>query len=154
MSRLDLIVIGAGSAGISAAHAARRSGAKVAIVESDRLGGECPNYDCNPSKTLLRSARIYSYLKRAGEFGLNVGGISFDWKKIAARRDHIIELITQGGKRYEEQFARAGIALVRGVARFVSEHTVEVGGRRLTAAGLCWPRDLAQRSPWWRSWTG
>ncbi len=102
-------------------------------MEGDRLGGECPNYACNPSKTLLRSARIYSYLKRAGEFGLSVGEVSFDWKKIATRRDHIIELITQNGKRYEEEFARAGIALVRGPARFVSEHTVEVDGRGLTA---------------------
>ena len=73
--RFDLIVIGSGSAGGSAAARARECGRSVAVVERDRPGGDCPNYACVPTKALLRSAKVYSLLKRAGEFGLRPDGV-------------------------------------------------------------------------------
>lgn len=133
MKHFDLIVIGSGSAGSTAAHVARRSDAAVGVVEKDRLGGECPHYACVPTKAMLRSAKIYSYLKRADEFGLRAEGIGFDWEQVAARRDWIINEITGEERRYEREFSQAGIDLIRGTARFTSEHTIDVDGQRFTA---------------------
>lgn len=82
---------------------------------------------------MLRSAKIYSYLKRAAEFGLRAEGIGFDWEKIATRRDWIIDEITQEEQRYERAFSQAGIPLFRGTARFASEYVVDADGEKLTA---------------------
>lgn len=133
MRHLDLIVIGTGSAGSSAAQAARRAGARVAVVERDRLGGECPHYACIPTKAMLRCARVYRMVKRAGEFGVRVADIGFDWSVVAARRDRMVDLVTGEERRYAMAFEQAGIAVVRGTARFVAEHTLDVDGERLAA---------------------
>ena len=66
-ARFDLVVVGSGSAGEAAARVARESGRSVAVVEKDKLGGDCANYACVPSKALLRSARVYAQLKKARE---------------------------------------------------------------------------------------
>src|SRR5919201_3205413 len=88
--RFDLIVIGGGSAGGSAASRARSGGHSVAVVEKDKVGGDCPNYACVPTKALLRSAKVYALLKRAAEFGLRPGPVGFDWAEVIARKERII----------------------------------------------------------------
>src|SRR5438876_11939456 len=88
--RFDLIVIGSGSAGSSAAARARAQGHSVAIVEKDKVGGDCPNYACVPSKALLHSAKVYALLKRAGEFGLRTASIDFDWSAVMARQQRAV----------------------------------------------------------------
>ena len=87
--KFDLIIIGSGSAGEGAIDEAHRSGHSIAIVEKDKVGGDCPNYACVPTKALLRSAKIYSLLKRADEFGLSPGAIEFDWSRVMARKEQI-----------------------------------------------------------------
>src|SRR5689334_21261522 len=88
--RLDLVVIGGGSAGASAASRAHAGGHSVAVVEKDKVGGDCPNYACVPTKALLRSAKVYALLKRGDEFGLRPGTVDFDWALVMARKDEIV----------------------------------------------------------------
>src|SRR5438876_2776311 len=127
--RFDLIVIGSGSAGSSAAARARAQGHSVAIVEKDKVGGDCPNYACVPTKALLRSAKVYALLKRGGEFGLRPGTVDFNWDRVMARKEQIVR--QTGTATAEERYRNEGIALLRGVASFEDEHHLRVNGELL-----------------------
>lgn len=134
-SSFDVIVIGSGAAGFSAAEAARAQGATVCVVEKDALGGDCPNWACVPSKALLRAAAAYRAAREAQTFGVTAGGVTFDWKKVAAYRRAAVETITGGGEgeRYLLTARRLGIDVVRGAAAFEDAHTIAVNGGRLQA---------------------
>lgn len=127
----DLVVIGSGSAGDSAAWIARSYGQTVAVIEKDKVGGDCPNYACVPTKALLRSAKVYSLMKRAESFGLHAEAISFDWEKIVAREEWIIR--HTGSAQAEKTYQKNGIALFRGTASFEDAHHVRVNGQVLSA---------------------
>jgi pyruvate/2-oxoglutarate dehydrogenase complex dihydrolipoamide dehydrogenase (E3) component len=129
--RFDLVVIGSGSAGGSAASRARAGGHSVAIIETDQAGGDCPNYACVPTKALLRSAKVYSLLRRGDEFGLRPGAVDFDWAQVMARKDEIVR--QTGVATAEESYRKKGIALLRGVASFEDEHHLWVNGQLLRA---------------------
>lgn len=118
----DLIAIGSGSAGGSAAFVAKRANMKVAVVEEfkDKLGGHCPNYACVPTKAMLKAANIYKMAARGAEFGIEMDNLRFDFKKIAAFRQSVVDQLT--GPRIERNLASAGIDLLWGRAEFVSEH--------------------------------
>lgn len=134
MMSLDLIVIGSGSAGLSAAEAAREAGAKtIAIVESaKRLGGECPNWGCVPTKALLRSIEVLMLAKRAPEFGLKIQKISFDLLRMMRRKQQIVDQLT-GHKRLDHFLKKLNITLIRGEARFLNGKEIAVDGKRYTA---------------------
>src|ERR671935_1768743 len=112
----DLVVIGSGAAGGAAADAARAQGRSVAVIGKDKVGGDCPNYACVPTKALLRSAKVYALLKRGDEFGLRPGTVDFDWARVMARKDEIVR--QTGAATAEESYRKEGIALLRGVASF------------------------------------
>jgi len=125
--QFDLIVIGSGSAGEGAIDQAHRFKHSIAIVEKDKVGGDCPNYACMPTKALLRSAKIYSLLKRADAFGLSPRVIGFDWLRVMARKEQIIR--STGGAATERRYRQEGIALFKGTASFEDEHHIRVGGQ-------------------------
>src|SRR5437588_1963562 len=78
--RYNLVVIGAGTAGLVTAAGAAGLGAKVALVERHRMGGDCLNVGCVPSKALIRAARVAAQVRRAGEFGVRIpSGVSVDF---------------------------------------------------------------------------
>src|SRR5438094_5109902 len=77
--RYNLVVLGAGTAGLVCAAGAAGLGAKVALVERELMGGDCLNVGCVPSKALLRSARVAALARRAGEFGVGVPGVAVDF---------------------------------------------------------------------------
>src|SRR4051812_9021599 len=85
MHPYDLVVIGAGTAGLVSAAAAAELGARVALVERDRMGGECLNTGCVPSKALLASARAASDARHAGRFGVRTGPVSVDFPAVMRR---------------------------------------------------------------------
>src|SRR5512135_2158996 len=114
--QFDLIVIGSGSAGEGAIDQAHRSKHSIAIVEKDKLGGDCPNYACVPTKALLRSAKIYALLKHADEFGLSPGAIEFDWLRVLARKERIIRRTDAAGTK--QRYRQAGMAFIEGTAVF------------------------------------
>jgi pyruvate/2-oxoglutarate dehydrogenase complex dihydrolipoamide dehydrogenase (E3) component len=131
MSSYDLIVIGAGAAGLAGARAARRAGRRVAIVEKARPGGDCTHFGCVPSKTLLDIAHRVAAARAAEQWGLEPVG-DVDFGKAMRHVHDVIEQIEQDES--PEQLASEGIDLIDGWARFTSSGTLDVSGRTLTAS--------------------
>lgn len=92
----DLVVLGGGIGGYSAAIRAAQLGKSVAIVERDKLGGTCLHRGCIPSKALIRSAEVYATMKRADDFGVVAGPVSFDLAKAQSRKKTIVEQLYKG----------------------------------------------------------
>lgn len=129
----DVIVIGGGSAGFSAAEVAARSGARVCLIEKDILGGECPNWACVPTKALLRCAKLYHEVKNdARNFGIHAPTVSFRFKDIMARKDAVVDTISGKRMKMEKIATELGITVVKGVAKFTDAHSVRVGKKKLS----------------------
>lgn len=127
----DLIILGSGAGGGVTAHIAARQGKKVAIIEDDAVGGECPNFGCVPTKALLQAAEYYRSAQKAKRFGIRVSTLNFNyatvkkWKDEAVARTGVIE----GDRAY----AAEGIAVIKSHAHFISPNEVSTGQRRLSA---------------------
>jgi glutathione reductase (NADPH) len=129
----DLISIGGGSGGLACAQQAARHGARAAVIESGALGGTCVNVGCVPKKVMWNAASIALSLADASDYGFGVTVGGSDWGALKRRRDaYIVRL----NGIYERNLAAKGVALVRGSARFVDAHTVEVNGVRMKAAHI------------------
>ncbi len=130
MKEYDICVIGAGSAGLVAASAANRSGARTALIERDLFGGECLHSGCIPSKTFLHSANLYYTMKNAGQYGLPVCHAGTpDLGKVMGHVRSVIDSITQ----YEnaEAYQKLGIDVYIGKNHFVSKNILSVNGNEL-----------------------
>lgn len=127
--RYQLVVLGAGPAGLVAAAGAAALGARVALVERDLMGGDCLNVGCVPSKTLLRAARAVAEVRRAREFGITVGEPEIDFAAVMERVRSVRARISPHDSA--ERFRRLGVDVFLGEGRFVNEATVEVNGARL-----------------------
>lgn len=129
----DLIVVGAGAAGSTAAETALKMGATVALIERDKLGGTCLNYGCDPTKTLLYTARLLHDAQGSGKYGLRIREAEADWRAVTAHVREVIREIRGGTPEEALQALQSkGIDVLMGEARFVSPHDVEVGDRTLT----------------------
>jgi len=129
--QFDFVVIGGGSGGLAAAQRAAEYGAKVAIVESGRLGGTCVNVGCVPKKVMWNAAEIADGLEDAAEYGFRLGAAEpHDWPLLKSKRDAYVERLNG---IYAGNLAKRHIEVVHGRASFVDGRTVEVAGRRLTA---------------------
>jgi pyruvate/2-oxoglutarate dehydrogenase complex dihydrolipoamide dehydrogenase (E3) component len=129
--RYNLVVIGAGTAGLVSAAGAAGLGAKVALIERHLLGGDCLNYGCVPSKALLRCARAVHDVRNAAEYGVRMAGdVDVDFGHAMAR----LRRLRAGIAPHDSaaRFAGLGIDVFLGEARFVAADAVEVGGQRLT----------------------
>ncbi len=130
----DLIVVGAGSAGLMAAEFAAALGLSVGLVEKSRIGGDCTWTGCIPSKALLKVGKIAHNAKTASDYGINVGAAETDMVQV---RDYLRRAISQV---YEgetpEKLAEKGIQVIFGEARFLDPHTVNVGDHTLTGKRL------------------
>ena len=131
MAEYDLVAIGGGTAGLVTAAGGAGLGARVALVERDRLGGECLWTGCVPSKALLACARAAADARRAGRFGVRTGEVSADL--MAALR-----WVREAQRRIEphdspDRFRGLGVEVVHGEGRFADERTVLVDGRTLRA---------------------
>ncbi|HXP65134.1 MAG TPA: glutathione-disulfide reductase, partial [Steroidobacteraceae bacterium] len=105
-------------------------GAKTAVIEPHRLGGTCVNVGCVPKKVMWNAASVALSLKDAADYGFDVRVGQNDWAELKRKRDaYVLRL----NGIYERNLAAKGVELVRGAARFVDAHTVEVAGRRLAA---------------------
>lgn len=135
--KFDVIVIGAGSAGFSAAEAAHARGAKVCIIEQDKWGGECPNYACVPTKALLKSAKLYyQTANHLSDYGVHATSVRFNFKEIMKRKEAVVNAITAGGTRVGTLAKEMGMTAVKGSARFDSDHVVSVGNRRFEGKSI------------------
>lgn len=128
----DLIIIGGGVGGLVTASVAGQLGLKVTLVEkTPRLGGDCLHCGCVPSKTLIRSAKVASLMRRGEAFGLPGYRPAVDLARVTERVQRVIdELETHDDP---ERFRELGVEVLFGEARFVNPHEIEVKGERLQA---------------------
>src|SRR3990167_11316736 len=124
----DVIVLGAGSAGFSAAEAAHKQGARVCIIEKEKLGGECPHVACVPSKAMLKVSKTLQTLRQARDFGLTTGGIETDFSKMMAYPKKVVQQITGAGTTdpYEKRLRQLTIDRVMGEGHFFDGQTLVV----------------------------
>jgi len=123
----DLIVIGAGSAGLTAAGFGARVGASVLLVERDRIGGDCTWNGCIPSKTMLHAAQVAQSMRQAARVGIRAVEPEVDWAAVRGAVRATIDRVYQFES--PEDLSGRGISLARGQARFLDAHTLDVAGR-------------------------
>lgn len=128
----NLIVIGAGSAGLVSAYIAATVKAKVTLVEAEKMGGDCLNYGCVPSKALIKSAKIAHHMRTAGNYGLIPADPAFNFRAVMARIHGIIAAIEPHDS--VARYTSLGVDVVKGYARMVDPWTVEIqqGGGGVT----------------------
>ena len=122
----NLVAIGAGSAGLVSAYIAAAVKAKVALVERHRMGGDCLNTGCVPSKALIRTAKLLSHIRRSKEFGVRGASAEFDFAEAMERVQAVIRAIEPHDS--VERYTKLGVDCVSGTARITSPWTVEVTG--------------------------
>ncbi|NMM25851.1 MAG: FAD-dependent oxidoreductase [Glaciimonas sp.] len=120
----NLIVIGAGAAGLVSAYIGATVRAKVTLIEAHKMGGDCLNYGCVPSKALIKSARIAHQMRHGEHYGLAAVVPEFSFRKIMARVHEIIRTIAPHDS--VERYTKLGVEVLQGYARIVDPWTVEV----------------------------
>ena len=135
----NLIVTGAGAAGLVSAYIAAATKAKVTLIEGHRMGGDCLNYGCVPSKALIRSARLAHQMRHADRFGLKAEAPQVDFKAVLERVHAVIARIEPADS--VERYTGLGVDVVQGHARLIDPWTVEIalaggGTRRLSARAI------------------
>jgi uncharacterized membrane protein YdjX (TVP38/TMEM64 family) len=133
----NMVVIGAGSAGLVSAYIAAATRARVALVEAQRMGGDCLNTGCVPSKALIRSARLLSQVARASEFGIAEASARPDFAQVMERVARVIRAVEPHDSA--ERYRALGVDCITGRARITTPWTVEVQ----TASG---PQTLTTKS--------
>ncbi len=141
----NIIVIGAGSAGLVAALIAATVKAKVTLIERHKMGGDCLNTGCVPSKALIRSGRIAQYLRRADEFGLDGVPVKVNFSRVMERVQTVIKTIEPHDS--VERFTELGVDCVSGDASILSPWEVEVNGRRISARNIVIASGARARVP-------
>jgi dihydrolipoamide dehydrogenase len=130
----NLVVIGGGSAGLVTAYIAAAVKARVTLIEKHKLGGDCLNYGCVPSKALIRSAKFLSHIARSPEFGIKQADAEFDFAEVMERVQRVIEKIEPHDSI--ERYNGLGVDVVIGEARITSPWTVEVNGETIRTRNI------------------
>jgi pyruvate/2-oxoglutarate dehydrogenase complex dihydrolipoamide dehydrogenase (E3) component len=121
----NLVVIGAGSAGLVTAYIAAAVKAKVTLIEKHKMGGDCLNTGCVPSKALIRSAKLLSHIRRAPEFGIAEANATFDFAAVMERVQRVIRTVAPHDS--VERYTGLGVEVLQGEAKIVSPYRVAVG---------------------------
>ncbi len=130
----DVVVIGAGSGGLVAAYIAAAVKAKVTLVEKHKMGGDCLNTGCVPSKALLRTAKFLHQARRSQELGIERVTTNFDFADVMDRVQRVIRRIEPHDS--VERYTKLGVECELGEARIVSPYEVEVNGRLLSTRNI------------------
>jgi len=130
----NMVVIGAGSAGLVTSYIAAATKAKVVLIEKHLMGGDCLNTGCVPSKALIRSAKMMSYYQRAPEFGLSVKGITVDFPAVMERIQKVIAEIEPHDSI--ERYTALGVDCLQGSATILDPYRVEVNGKIITTQNI------------------
>src|SRR5688500_10479549 len=130
----NLVDIGAGSAGLVAAYIAAAVRARVTLVEKHRMGGDCLNTGCVPSKALIKSARVLSTIRNARHYGLKSATADFDFADVMERVQRVIRTVEPHDSA--ERYSQLGVECLQGTAKITSPWTVEIDGRPLTTRAI------------------
>ncbi len=130
----NLVVIGGGSAGLVTAYIAAAVKAKVTLIEKHKMGGDCLNTGCVPSKALIRSAKFVAQQKRASELGMKSASVDFDFSEVMERIQRVIKTIEPHDS--VERYQKLGVDVIEGVAKITTPYTVEVNGQILTTRNI------------------
>ena len=130
----NVVVIGGGSAGLVSAIIAVGAKAKTVLIEKDRMGGDCLNTGCVPSKSLLRSGRIMSYIRRAGEYGIEGATATVNFARVMERVQEVIKTIEPHDSM--ARFTSLGVECIAGDAKITSPYSVEVNGRTINTRAI------------------
>ena len=130
----NTVVVGAGSAGLVAAYIAAAVKAKVALIEKAKMGGDCLNTGCVPSKAIIRTAKFLSHQKRSKEFGVHTASAEFDFKEVMDRVRSIIGVIQHHDS--VERYTGLGVDCFAGHATIESPYCVDVDGKKLTTRSI------------------
>jgi len=130
----NLIAIGAGSAGLVTTYIGAAVKAKVALIEKHKMGGDCLNTGCVPSKALIRSARLLAEAREAQKYGLNSLSADFDFATVMERVQRVVAKVEPHDSI--ERYTGLGVDVIEGDARLVSPWEVEVNGRRISARSI------------------
>lgn len=140
--RYNIVVIGAGTAGLITAVVAASLGAKVALIEKHLMGGDCLTVGCVPSKGMIRAARAWADLRKAAEFGLRIpAGVKYDFGAVMARMRKLRARISRNDSA--QRYANLGVDVYIGSGRFLGAETIQVesaGGSRILSfarAAIC-----------------
>jgi pyruvate/2-oxoglutarate dehydrogenase complex dihydrolipoamide dehydrogenase (E3) component len=127
----DICVVGAGAAGLTVAAAAAAFGVPVTLVEKSRMGGDCLNTGCVPSKALIAAARHVRAAREAVDFGVSIGGVEVDFPAVMGHVRDVISAVEPNDSA--ERFTGLGVTVIRGPARFRDKRTVLVGATEISA---------------------
>ncbi len=130
----NIIAIGGGSAGLVSSYIGSVVKAKVALIEKHQMGGDCLNTGCVPSKALLRTGKILSYIKRSQDFGLKSAQVDFDFPDVMGRVHNVIKKVAPHDSI--ERYTKLGVDCFTGSAKILSPHEVEVNGKTLTTKNI------------------
>ncbi len=122
----NMVVIGAGAAGLVSSYIAATVKAKVTLVESHKMGGDCLNYGCVPSKSLIKSAKVARDMRHATDYGLQDVEVNYDFKSVMARIHRIIATIEPNDS--VERYTNLGVDVIKGYATIIDPWTVEIVG--------------------------
>lgn len=130
----NLVVIGAGAAGLVSSYIGATVGARVALIEKHRMGGDCLNTGCVPSKALIRTARLMADIRDSQRFGVSEASARVHWPDVQARVRQVIKKIEPHDSR--ERYEGMGVEVIAGEARLIDPWTVQVGEQRLTGRAI------------------
>lgn len=126
----NLIVIGAGAAGLVTSYIAAAVKAKVTLIEKHKMGGDCLNTGCVPSKAIIRSAKLLDNMKHSEQFGIKNAVADFSFKDIMERVHQVINKVAPHDS--VERYTKLGVNVIEGEAKIISPYEVEVNGQVLT----------------------
>ncbi len=130
MSEFDVIILGGGPGGYIAGERLGHAGQKVLLVEAKALGGTCLNVGCIPTKTLLNAAKTYHHARHGAQYGVDAGGVSFDWKRMQAWKSEVVGKLVAGVGATQK---RAGVTVINGHGTLEGPGRVSVNGETHTS---------------------
>lgn len=132
----DIIVLGGGPGGYVAAIKAAQMNAKTAIIEMGNFGGVCLNWGCIPTKTLLKSAKVYQYILNSSKYGIDIDDLSnvnINWEKMLQRKKDVVKKLTSG---VEFLLKNNKVDIYRGFGNVIDKNSIEVNGNRFSCKNI------------------
>lgn len=130
----NLVVIGGGAAGLVSSYIAAATRAKVTLIEGHKMGGDCLNYGCVPSKAIIRSATFVSQAKHADKLGIAKTTVAYDFAEVMQRVQRVVRTVEPHDS--VERYTKLGVDVIEGYAKITSPWTVEVNGQTLTTRAI------------------